>query len=71
MRLTAVAQKSGDNYIGWIEEISGVNSQADTLDELYENLAEAAEMVIIANKELTREVVGAGQVQRKVIDVDF
>jgi predicted RNase H-like HicB family nuclease len=45
---TAVVQERGDWWIGWIEEVPGVNSQAGSRDELLENLrtalAEALEM---------------------------
>lgn len=44
----AVVQRDGEWWIGWIEEIPGVNSQGATRDELLENLrsalAEAIEM---------------------------
>ena len=35
---TAVIQRDGQWWIGWIEEIPGVNSQGDTRDELLDNL---------------------------------
>lgn len=45
---TAVVQQDGDYWIGWIEEIPGVNCQEATRDELMESLrvtlAEAIEM---------------------------
>jgi predicted RNase H-like HicB family nuclease len=45
---TAVIKRDGDWWIGWIEEIPGVNSQGRTRQELIENLrsalAEALEM---------------------------
>lgn len=44
----AVIQQDGEWWIGWIEEIPGVNSQGATREELMENLrsalAEALEM---------------------------
>ena len=40
---TAVIQRDGDFWIGWIEEISGVNSQGTTRAELLENLQSALE----------------------------
>ena len=36
---TAVIKKEGDWWIGWIEEIPGVNCQERTLEELKETLA--------------------------------
>jgi predicted RNase H-like HicB family nuclease len=38
---TAIIQKTGTWWIGWIEEVPGVNSQGRTLEELLENLQSA------------------------------
>lgn len=38
---TAVVQRDGDWWIGWVEEVPGVNSQGKTRDELLENLHDA------------------------------
>ena len=38
---TAVIQKHGDWWIGWVEEVPGVNSQGQTREELLENLGDA------------------------------
>ena len=46
MQCTAVYQKQGDWYLGWVEEIPGVNTQGKTLKEVKENLKEALEMVL-------------------------
>jgi len=35
---TAIVKKDGDWWIGWIEEIPGVNCQERTKDELMETL---------------------------------
>jgi predicted RNase H-like HicB family nuclease len=35
---TAVIKQDGDWWIGWMEEISGVNCQESTRDELIETL---------------------------------
>jgi hypothetical protein len=35
---SAVIRKDGDWWVGWIEEISGVNCQEQTRDELLESL---------------------------------
>ena len=35
---TAVVKKSGDWWIGWIEEVPGINCQEQTRDELLESL---------------------------------
>jgi predicted RNase H-like HicB family nuclease len=45
---TAVVQQDGEWWIGWVEEVPGVNSQGSSRDELLDNLrdalAEALEM---------------------------
>lgn len=38
MEYTAVIKKSGDWWIGWIEEVPGVNCQERSRDELVETL---------------------------------
>ncbi len=40
-QFTAVYKKSGKWYLGWVEEIPGVNTQGRTLKEVKENLKEA------------------------------
>jgi len=41
MNCTAVIKQDGGWWIGWIEEIPGVNSQGETREELMENLRSA------------------------------
>ena len=50
---TAVFEKAGDWYIGYVEELPGANTQGRTLDEARENLREAIELVWQANRELS------------------
>ncbi len=57
-QLTAVYQKRGRGYIGWIEEIPGANTQGATFAEVKENLKEAVELVIEANRLLTKTLKG-------------
>jgi len=37
---TAITKKDGDWWIGWIEEVPGVNAQEKTKDELIASLRE-------------------------------
>ena len=55
-QLTAVYQKRGRGYIGWIEEIPGANTQGRTFVETKENLRDAAMLIIEANQLLTRNL---------------
>ena len=47
---TAVIQKNDRWWIGWVEEIPGVNSQGETREELLENLRSAVEEALELNR---------------------
>ena len=47
---TAVVQQDGEWWIGWVEEIPGVNSQGQTREELLENLRDALEEALEMNR---------------------
>jgi predicted RNase H-like HicB family nuclease len=47
---TAVIQKHGEWWIGWIEEVPGVNSQEHTREELLESLRDALEEALEMNR---------------------
>jgi predicted RNase H-like HicB family nuclease len=47
---TAVIQQSGDWWIGWVEEVPGVNSQGKTREELMENLHSALQEALEMNR---------------------
>jgi predicted RNase H-like HicB family nuclease len=49
---TSVIEKRGKCYIGYVEELPGVNTQGKTLKEVRENLKEASCLTIEANREL-------------------
>ena len=49
-RYTAVIQQNGKWWIGWVEEIPGVNSQGATREELMENLRSALEEALEMNR---------------------
>lgn len=57
-RFTAVYKKSGKWYLGWIEEIPGVNTQGSTLREVKENLKEALLLILEANQLAHRQMGG-------------
>ena len=61
MHLTAVFHKVPEGYIGFVEELSGANTQGATLEEARENLNEAVELVLKANRTLAEEnIQGSG-----------
>lgn len=55
-KLTAVFEQAAEGgYISYIEEIAGINSQGETLEEAKTNLAEALELILETQRMLTRE----------------
>jgi len=57
---TAVIRQEGEWWIGWVQEVAGVNSQGATRGELLENLREALEEAIEMNRQEAREAVAGG-----------
>jgi predicted RNase H-like HicB family nuclease len=55
MKLTAAYKKVGDWWAASIEEIPGVHTQGATYEEARENLKDALEMVLEANRELAEK----------------
>ena len=49
---TAIYEKRGDWYIGYVEEITGVNTQGKTMEEVRENLKEALILILESNSEI-------------------
>jgi predicted RNase H-like HicB family nuclease len=47
---SAVIQKAGDWWVGWVEEVPGVNSQGRTRAELLNNLGEALAEALEMNR---------------------
>jgi len=54
--LTAVYRKVPEGYIGFVEELPGANTQGATIEEARENLKEAVDLVIEANRALALEL---------------
>jgi len=48
--LTAVFEHTGKWWVAYIEELPGVNTQGETLEEARENLQEATRLVLEANR---------------------
>lgn len=64
LKFTAVFEPAPEGgFAAYIEEIPGVNTQGETLEEARENLREALEMVL----EVRRELAEAAQAGRNVI----
>ena len=66
-QFTAVYEKRDEWYIGYVEEIPGVNTQGKTLGETKRNLKEALNLILAANRELSRKYLKAGEIVREPI----
>ena len=63
--LTAVYLKVPEGYIGFVEELPGANTQGATLSEARENLKEAVQMVLDANRELAEKSLSGKTVTKE------
>jgi predicted RNase H-like HicB family nuclease len=68
---TAAIIKDGDMYIAYAEELPGANTQGKTIKEAKENLKEAIELVIEANKELAKKTFNKRKLLREKIFVSI
>lgn len=55
---TAVIKQSGPWWIGWIEEVAGVNCQERTKEELLETLRVTLREALEINRREAREAAG-------------
>jgi predicted RNase H-like HicB family nuclease len=67
MQLTAGYEKVAEGYIGFLEELLGANTQADTLEEARESLSEAIALTLEANRLLSEASIAGKQVIRESI----
>jgi predicted RNase H-like HicB family nuclease len=68
---TGIIEKKDEWYIGYVEEIPGVNTQGKTLKEVKDNLKEALTLIIETNRELQERDRDKSQVIRESITVDI
>lgn len=70
MRLTAIIEKTQDGwFVGQLEEIPEVLSQGRTQEELMENLRDAMEQLLLANKKHMDAEHAGKDVMRAVLKV--
>ena len=69
MSLTAVFQRVPEGYIGFVEELPGANTQGDTLEEVRDNLKEAVQLALEANRQLAEEDLAGRDVIREVFPI--
>ncbi len=65
MNFTAVYMKVPEGYVGFVEEIPGANTHGATLEEARENLREAVNLVLEANRALAESDIHGREVIRE------
>lgn len=65
-QFTAVYMKKGKWYVGYVEEIPGVNTQGKTLAEAKRNLKEALELVLEANRRIAHRFHGRNAIEEPI-----
>ena len=59
LKLTAVFEEAEEGgYIAFIEELPGVNTQGETLEESKENLLEALDLVLQTQRDISKKEQG-------------
>jgi len=73
MTLTAVYEQvpknEGDGYVAYIEELPGAISEGNTLEEARENLRDAVELLLEANRDLAGQRLAGKKITREKITV--
>ncbi len=64
-QFTANYKKSGKWFLGWVEEIPGVNTQGRTLKEVKENLKEALLLILETNRIINKKEISKGKIIRE------
>ena len=70
-QFTAIYKKSGKWYLGWIEEIPGVNTQGETLKETIQNLKEALLLILETNQLINKKESSKGKIIRESLSVSL
>ena len=70
LKFTAVFEPAPEGgFTAYVEEIPGVNTQGETLDEARENLREALEMVLDVRREMAEEQQAGRSIIREEISL--
>jgi len=69
--LTAVFFKADHGYVGFIEELPGVNAHGRTLDEARDTLARVAAVVFDEERRGAEEFIGGKDVVRERVLLDL
>lgn len=60
---TAIIKQDGDWWIGWVEEVPGVNAQEKTKEELLASLRQILREAIEFNRGEAREAAQTGYIE--------
>ena len=63
---TAILKQAGEWWIGWIEEIPGVNCQERTREDLIETLRVTLKEALEFNRQDAIAAVGSGYTEEKI-----
>jgi predicted RNase H-like HicB family nuclease len=69
MKFTAVYVKVPEGYTAFVAELPGANTHGATLEEARENLREAAELVLEANRALAEESLEGQEVIKEPLPI--
>jgi predicted RNase H-like HicB family nuclease len=69
LELTAVFRNVPGGYVGFVEELPGANTQGATLAETRDNLREAVQLVLEANRALAERDLADQEVIRDPLRV--
>ena len=64
---TAIVKRAGDWWIGWIEEVPGVNCQERSREELLETLTITLGEALEFNRQTALAAAGEGYTLEKVV----
>jgi predicted RNase H-like HicB family nuclease len=65
-QFTAVVKKEGDWWLGWIQEVPGVNCQERTREELLETLKITLREALEFNRQDARKAAGGNFQEEKI-----
>ncbi len=63
---TAIIKEAGEWWVGWIEEIPGVNCQERTREDLIETLRVTLKEALEFNRQDAIAAVGSGYTEEKI-----
>lgn len=69
IEFTAVFQQVPEGFIGFVEEIPGANTQGATLEEARDNLKEAVQLVLEANRAMAEQAVAGQKVIKELLRI--